>query len=245
MHPAPLLSLSLPLLVGAHVSEAPALPCLDHAAPWSGHCRLLVLSPPPPSLPAPSPSRCFSCLTRMPTLGPPPLPHPAPASKDVGRSRAPFFPPPRAFLLHQITPRSALLYSLSGASCRGHNTAVKSRLSATTDSTSSVSTPPPSLFSVAQPCVLLTTSALPRCCRTAPRRRRPPGVATASGTSPPIPDSATFPPTGCSGKLPLPSACRAGSPSPPCARVGRPGASSLPVSPCRTLHHAAYSARTW
>jgi hypothetical protein len=82
----------------------------------------------------------------MPTLGPPPLPHPAPASKDVGRSRAPFFPPPRAFLLHQITPRSALLYSLSGASCRGHNTAVKSRLSATTDSTSSVSTPPQPFF---------------------------------------------------------------------------------------------------
>jgi hypothetical protein len=70
--------------------------------------------------------------------------------------------------------------------------------------------------------VCLTSSSLPRCCRTVPRRCRPPGAATTTGTSPPIPDSAASPLTGYSGELPPPSPCQAGSPSPPRARAGRP-----------------------
>jgi hypothetical protein len=171
--------------------------------------------PPPPP---------FSLILLPPCRRRPQDPHhpPLPLLQKMSAAAEPNFFSPRAFLLHQITPRRPLLYSLSGATCQGHIAAVKSRPTTTTNTTSSVSTPP----AFSQPLSHAPHHFFPT-----------PVLQDRAPLRPPVPNSTAFPPTGCSGELPLPSACQAGSLSPPCA-------SSPPVSPCRARHHTAQSAHT-
>jgi hypothetical protein len=208
-------------------------------APRPGRCWLPALSPAAPS----PPSHCFSCPhvdadlgtpTPLPCLTPPPLQKTPAVVEPQFSSPACLLPPPN----HPVQ-RPPLLPVRSWLPRAHHHCEIEPerhhRLHLPGEH--------PQPFHC-RSAVRLTASALPWCCRIVPHHRRPLGATTATGTSPPIPDSATFPPIGCSGVLPLPSACQAGSPSPPCAPVGRPGASSPSVSPCRTCHCATQSART-
>jgi hypothetical protein len=81
MRPAPLLSLSLPLPAGAHLSETPVPPCADHAFLTAPTLRVPPLTRNLAAPPTPSPPLCQS-RHRAPSsyffnwARPLPLPHP-------------------------------------------------------------------------------------------------------------------------------------------------------------------------
>jgi hypothetical protein len=182
--------LSLPPAAG----QGPCVRGLD--TPLFGPCRAARSRCPPP-LPPP-----FSLLLLPPCRRRPQDPYhpPLPLLQKMSAAAEPNFFSPRAFLLRQITPRRPLLYSLSGATCQGHIAAVKSR--PTTNTTSPVSTPP----AFSQPLSHAPHHFFPT-----------PVLHDRAPLRPPVPNSTAFPPTGCSGELPLPSACQVGSLLPPCA----------------------------
>jgi hypothetical protein len=96
---------------------------------------------------------------------------------------------------------------------------------------------PPSNFAA-----VLSTASLPSSFRSCYAHCQPPRAVTAIGTSPPIPDSAASPPTGCSSEHPPAPPCQAGSSSPPHARAGRPTTPS-PLASSRFPCHRDRPAR--